>query len=44
MVEEALRYLEVIARANTIMAATQAVMAMLMLLFYFIYLFRNKGD
>lgn len=44
MVEEALRYLGVIARASTVMAVTQAIMAMLMLLFYFVYLFRNKGD
>ena len=44
MVEEALSYLRVIARANTVMAVTQAIMAMLMLLFYFVYLFKNKGD
>ena len=44
MVEETLRDLGVIARANTVMAVTQAIMAMLILLFYFVYLFKNKGD
>lgn len=44
MVEEALHYLGVIARTNGVMAITQVIMAILMLLFYFVYLFKNKGD
>lgn len=44
MVEETLHYLEVIALTNGVMAITQVIMATLMLLFYFIYLFKNKGD
>lgn len=44
MIEEALHYLGVISRATTVIGVAQAIMSALMLLFYFAYLFKNKGD
>ena len=44
MIEEALHYLQIISRTNVVIATALAVIASLMVLFYFIYLFKNKGD
>ena len=41
MIEEALHYLGIISRATTIIATTQVIIAILMLLFYLIYLIKK---
>lgn len=41
MIEEGLHYLNTISRATTIIATTQVIIAILMLLFYLIYLIKK---
>ena len=41
MIEEALHYLQVILRTNVVIATALAVIASLMILFYFVYLFKK---